>query len=528
MRTPGSRPVALLLAALTAVGALATSSGAETTAAGDARLRTSAPAVRRVVTTTVSPGTTEGRSGSGEIAPTERSGRATFGALAPTTSFAFDAIPRTGGNWPGDPTGAVSDTWYLTAVNTHYALYDLSGTAVLGPTSFAGLFDLPSGSQVFDPKVVYDPYGDTFVLAFLGVNDTRRRSWILLVAIPDQTAEDRSTWCGTRIGGDRTSDDGRQWADYPGLGFSGDRITITSNQFDFSGGTFASAQILSFPKESLYDCSGSLEFDTFVGPDTRDPDGSRAFTIQPAVSVGPAPAAQVLVSLDEGSPSTLVVWRLKPTAGGARLSSTALEVGTVRIPPFGTQCGGSLHRADTWWDPGDLRLVTAFYDAERSRLYTAHSVAKDLTPDPVTGDYVESVVRWYDVLVPSTLGDSDVRRKGLIGEPETDAGWPAIATDEAGNVLVAYSRASQPADECLSAWAAQVSPGGTAASVVELTAGEARFEAIRGPERWGDFGAAVRDPVDGTHVVLIDQYANADGGASTMDWRQVVHVVTAG
>ena len=524
MRTPGPRPVALLLAALLVVGSLATSpAGASDPPRDDGRLRSAAPASRRIVT-----GSAPERARADTVPSSERSGRGTFDPLAPVTSLSFDAIPRTGGNWPGDPTGAVSDTWYLTAVNTHYALYDLAGAAVLGPTSFAGLFDLPSGTQVFDPKVVYDPYGDTFVLAFLGVNDPRRRSWILVVAIPDQTAEDPSTWCSTRVGGDRTSGDGRQWADYPGLGFSSDRVTLTSNQFDFSGGGFAAAQILSFPKDNLYDCSTGVEFDTFVGSDTLDPDGSQAFTIQPAVSVGPAPSSQFLVSLDEGSPSELVVWRLKPGTTGLRLARTALPIGNVAIPPFGTQCGGSLHRADTWWDPGDLRLVTAFYDAERSRLYTAHSVAKDLTPDPVTGNYVESVIRWYDLRIGSELGSSDVVRKGLIGEPETDAGWPAIATDEAGNAFIVYSRASQPADECLSAWAAEVLSGGSAATVLELVPGEARFEAIKGPERWGDFGAAVRDPVDGTRVVLIDQYAEADGGASTMDWQQVVHVVSVG
>ena len=51
---------------------------------------------------------------------------------------------------------------------------------------------------------------------------------MLVVAIPDQTADDRSTWCGTRIGGDRTAGDGRQWVDYPGLGFSADSVAAAA------------------------------------------------------------------------------------------------------------------------------------------------------------------------------------------------------------------------------------------------------------------------------------------------------------
>lgn len=490
----------------------------------DARLRTSAPLARRIVTRAVpGPSAERGRP------TTERGTHATFDPLAPASSFSFQAIPRTGANWPADPTGALSDTWYLAAVNTHYALYDRTGTAVIEPTSFANLFDLPAGTQVFDPKVVYDPYQDTFVLVFLGLNDSRRRSWILVLAIPDQTADDRSTWCGTRIGGDRTAGDGRQWVDYPGLGFSADRVTITANRFDFAGGRFASAQILSAPKANLYDCTHSIAFDTFVGSQTRDPDGSPAFTIMPAVSVGSAPRSQFLVSLDEGKRANLVVWRLSPSSTGVRLVRAAVPIpGSVSIAPYGTQCNGDLKRADTWWDPGDLRFVTAFYDADRDALFTAHAISKDLEPDTITGGYVESVVRWYEVQPGPKIGTSEIVRRGVIGTPESDAGWPALATDADGNLFVTYSQASAPNDECLSAYAAEVPAGATSASSTLLRSGEARFEAGGGPERWGDFAAAVRDPVDPTRIALFNQYAVADGGRTTIDWRQIVHLVVSG
>lgn len=526
MRNHGSRPLALLAMSLVAAVALAASpAGASSPPEADARLRTSAPMARRVVT---APGLDRPTTASVRPAA-EASARTTFRAVGPTTVFSFDAIGRIGGNWPADPTGAVSDTWYFTAVNTHYALYDLTGAEALGPTSFGGLFNLPAGTQVFDPKVVYDPYGDTFVLAFLGVNDAQQQSWILVVTIPDATADQRSTWCGTKIGADRTSGDGKQWPDYPGLGFSGDRVTISTNQFDFSGGAFASAQILSFPKGNLYDCSQKVTFDTFAGSDTRNPSGTQAFTILPAISAGSSPGSQFLVSLDEGKPASLVVWRIKPSADGLSMKRAALPLGgKVSIAPYGTQCNGSLQRSDTWWDPGDLRFVTAFYDADHERLFAAHPIAKDIGPDPQTGGYVESVIRWYDVRPATKLAGSDIMRRGVIGEPESDVGWPALATDVDGNLIVAYSQASAPNDECLSARAAQVLRGRTAASTVLLVPGEARTEAIKGPERWGDYAAAVRDPVDGTRVVLIDQYAAADGGQTTIDWQQIVYVLTAG
>ncbi len=515
-------PATLVLIGTLAVGMPSTL--ASEAANGDARLRTSAPLARRIVTRAVpGPSAERGRPS------TERAAHTTFDPLAPASSSSFPAIPRTGANWPADPTGALSDSWYLAAVNTHYALYDLAGTAVIEPTSFANLFDLPPRTQVFDPKVVYDAYEDTFVLAFLGVNDARRRAWILVVAIPDQTADDRSTWCGTRLGGDRTAGDGRQWVDYPGLGFSADRVAITANRFDFAGGGFVSAQILSAPKANLYDCTQSIAFDTFVGSQTRDPDGSPAFTIMPAVSVGAAPRSQFLVSLDEGRPANLVVWRLSPSSEGVRLVRAAVPIsGSVSIAPYGTQCNGGLERADTWWDPGDLRFVTAFYDADRGALFTAHAISKDLKPDALTGGYVESVVRWYEVRPGPKIRTSEIVRRGVIGTPGSDAGWPALATDADGNLFVTYSQASAPNDECLSAYAAEVPAGTSHPSSTLLQAGEARLETGAGPERWGDFAAAARDPVDPMRVALFNQYAVADGGGTTIDWRQIVHLVVSG
>jgi len=479
---------------------------------------------RRPVTSAVD----AARPSSTQVRPSGRgTDRATWPAAAPSDTFGFDAISRIGPNWPADPTGAVSETWFLTAVNTHMALYDRTGTVVIQPRSLENLFDLPAGTQVFDPKVVYDQYGQTFVLTFLAVDDARSRSWILLVAIPNATADQDSTWCGTQIGADRTRGDGRQWPDYPALGYSGDRVTVSTNQFGFQGGRFASVQILSFPKGSLYDCSGQVDFDTFAGDSTRNPDGSRGFTIVPAVSVGADAADTLLLSFEPGRPASLVLWRIDVRSGGPVLQSVALPVGRTRAPPWGTQCQGSLNRSDTWWDAGDIRIVSAFYDADLGRVYAAHAVGKDLTPDPQTGTYVESVVRWYEVQPRSRLGSSTLTRSGTIGAPETDAGWPAVATDTSGNLIVTYSRASQPGDECLSAWAAMVAPGSRSAESTMLAEGQARFEALRGPERWGDYNAASRDPVDGSLIALVNQYALDDGGPpTTVDWQQTVHVVS--
>ncbi len=460
---------------------------------------------------------------------TNRTAPSREGPYAPASSLHFDAIPRIGGNWPADPTGAIGDSWYFTAVNASYALFDLSGTVVLGPEPLEPFFPYPAGTAVYDPKVVFDQYDHTFVLVFLAVDDGDRKSWIAVVTIPDATASDTSTWCARRIVGDQISGDGKQWADYPGLGYTEDRVTLTTNQLDWSMGDIVYAQILSFPKENLYDCGRAVKFHAFGGRDTRHPDGTVATTIQPAQSVGPNPTKQYLLSFHKtDSGSFLSMWRIVETSnGGLSLSKGEVQVPRASIAPYGTQGGGKIDGGGaktTWWDPGDLRLVNAWYDDGLGKLYTAHAVAKDLTPDKVTDGYLESVVRWYELDPAGKLSASALSRKGIVGTPETDAGWPVVGTDADGNLFITYSRAGAVTDEYLSAWAAEIRPGGMTATIAMLAPGQSRVEVLNGVERWGDFNAISRDAATGG-VAMVNQYALADGGATTRDWQQTVDLV---
>jgi hypothetical protein len=444
------------------------------------------------------------------------------------TSMTFDAIPRIGRNWPADPTGAMGNGWIFTAVSASYALYDPGGEPVLGPAPFAPFFSFPQGTRVFNPKIVYDQYDQMFVMAFLAVNRTQYKSWILLVAIPNATASDQSTWCGSKIVADRLAGDGSQWADRPGLGYDLNRVVLTTNMFDFArGGGFAYAQILSFRKTDLYDCSRTLGFETITGTKTRNPDGTQAFAIQPAASAGARPTTQYLLSFEPRG-SKVVVWRLKETAHGPTLAKVALPVSRVKAASSATQGGGGLTKLNTWWDPGDLWFVNAFYDADLDRLFAAHTIVRDLQPDVSTGGYLEAVVQWFEVEPGVTIADSRVTRSGVIGEPETDVGWPVVATDGTGGLFVAYNRASAVTGEFLSAWVASIPPGAETGRSVLLAAGQARMEAVPGPEPWGRYDAINRDPIDASMVAIVSDYAKADGSGPTEDWQQTFALVSQG
>jgi hypothetical protein len=439
---------------------------------------------------------------------------------------AFDGVPNLPPlATPGDPTGALGITNHVAAVNVHMAAYSRAGVELYEPKRLRSLDEqLPSGAEDFDPKVVYDPYDQVFMVVFLAA--TGQQSFMSIVVIPEGAEDDdtQAGWCTLHMSGDQMIGNGKQFADYPMLGFTSNRVTLTTNQFDFTDapeiGRFRYVQIVSIRKADLYDCAvNPVPIEVFGGKKTQDPDGSRAFTVVPAISTGGDPRTQHMASLDfNGSTGKLILWRLRFVHGALKLSRAQVASGPMALPPFGFQCGGTARNADTWWDPGDARLTSAFWDEDLGRLYTATSVEGNKGGGPV-----ESIVKWWEVDPASTLAASDVVRKGTVGLAGRDSGWPSVATDGDGNLWLTYARAGiAGVDECLSAYAAVVPPASVSASEVLIRAGEARYQAQGGPERWGDYTALTRDPVTATTVSAYGAYALDDGVGATDLWQQTI------
>jgi hypothetical protein len=539
----------LTVVLVAAVVTLATGPAAPASAGADPRLRTNPGPTAR---SSLSPAAKRSRASASAV--TLRQGRpvagGTEGALRVPTAVAhgsaagraglasvvethFDAIPRLDASYPADPTGAVGRTSIVTAVNSAVAVYDRDGTELLAPTRFSDLVPGLLG-QKYDPKVVFDQYIDTFILTFLVRHPSTRQSWIVVTTIPDRTAAQQSTWCGTQLIGDGVRFNRAQWADYPAVGYDSDSVAIATNAFDFGGrNAFRYAQIYWIANIELFrpECNAAdpVSFTAFARSKTREPGNTRAFTIQPAQTEGLSNGDQFLLSYDPSSPA-VVVWRLRETANGPALRRSAISVGHAKISPYGTQRGGSYRDDNTWWDPGDLRFVNAFYDADLRRLYAAHVVYRDLKPDRVTGAYPEAAIRWYEVHPTRSIWASKLTRSGIVGTAESDAGWPVVATDASGSLFITYNRASKPLGEHLSAWAAEIPPGTTQATLTLLTAGTATMEnGLNGQpvERWGDFNAINRDPLDGAFIGMVNQYAKSDGGRTTRDWQETFDLVAA-
>jgi hypothetical protein len=454
-------------------------------------------------------------------------GRSSVGpsVQAPVLGSGFEAEPD--GSplvSPADPTGAVGTTDVMAAANVHVGVFDRSGTQLVPPQRLRSVAGLSSYSDT-DPKVVYDPSdGGWFVLSFIAYTSTQVR--IVVMTVPEAQVADTGSWCSTIFNGDQVSGNGQQFSDYDTLGFTDDRVTVATNNFNWQGTKFEYAQVISMRKSQLYDvtCSKPVHLSLFAGGATRNPDGTKGATLQPAVPTEVvAGMPQYLTSFERrNGKGKVVLWRLKETSRGLRLSNVAIKVGPTSTAPWGLQGGGSTSDAHTWWDTGDLRLINASYDPATGFIVTANAVSHDFAPST----RIESAVRWYEVQPAGSLPNSAVTRKGYVGASGDDAGWPSVATDGSGTLFVNYSQASLANDEFLSIHVATVPLGSTAATSALVKAGEARYAfPAPGPQRWGDYSAIERDPAHSAQMFLFNAYA-LDGGSTTQLWQEWAQVVT--
>lgn len=433
---------------------------------------------------------------------------------------------------PSDTTGAGGDNHVLTAANDQYQLFSRAGVPEVGPLPLDGFFP-PEPVIEFDPRVVYDPYSDHYVLIYLGYRLDQNTDYLYVVSIPDATATTQATWCVRRFKSDLSNDGIDSWLDYPGLGFDANRIYVTGNLYKYTGPPIG-AQIIAFKKAGLYDCARPIRKRVFGPAATRYPGGRQSRSIQPAVMDGSSANAFYLMASETTygastvNVNSLILYRIKKEGGRLSLKNVEVGVGPASIHPYAAlQQGAPAADSDAHWDPGALQLPNVFYDAARGKLYTAHAAEKDIGND----GWTDIAVRWYEVRPASRLERSKVTRKGIFGTQNTDAGWPAVATDASGNVIIGFSRASDVggAKEYLSNYATVIEPGDTvpdAGNTILLAPGDALMNVTPGAERWGDYQAINRDPVDGSQVWFVGQIAEGSGGPETDEFRQRVDLIS--
>jgi hypothetical protein len=439
-----------------------------------------------------------------EFDPPEGSVLSAPGELAPNQLANFEGLAQTA--WrPPDCTVAVGPNDVLAGVNTDVGGYSKAGAQKFKWVNTSALFApvLPSGAGIFDPKIVYDHYAGRWVVVVAARRQSPAGSWILIGASQGGNAAG-PYWVWSLDASLDGSTATNNWADFPNLGFDTQAVYITLNMFQIGGG-FRYTKLRILNKAQLYAGSSLGWFDFW---NLKNPDGSMAFTIQPAVhfrGLGGNPPAY-LVNNFFGSGASLTLWTLTNplgnwTGGSAALTRVAVPCLKYALPPDGEQPGTS-----TRIETDDNRLLNAVFQNAGGvrRLWTTHSTKQSWPGDSAA----RSAVQWYEIDVP-THSVSQQNRYGASGRYYF---YPAIQTDVFRNAYVVLGRSGPNVFAELRQTGRKVgdAPNSLQGSGL-VSAGQSAY--VGG--RWGDYFGICRDGGDDTVVWMYGQYAGRNGTWAT-------------
>ena len=384
---------------------------------------------------------------------------------------------------PPDPWVAVGPNHVVQAVNARLRFSSRQGTT-LSEVSLVSFFSEPAGQVINgDSRVLYDAAHGRWLASELSADCSTGH---LHVAVSDG-ADPTMGW--------------HNWdfafpgalPDYPGLGFSSDKVAQSANVFSWNAcaaGAFQAAAVYAFDWSDLLD-AGTLSGSSFTS--------ASVFTWRPAQNMT---ASATLRLVAEGASGQVVYGTITGTNLGAdtglvRTDLTAVVPAFAGPPqprdPLGTIDAAVDQRpTDALWQNGHLWFVSTY-------------------PYPVDGGSTDRDTVRVTELATNTVTPTKIQ-DFLIGSAGLDTFMGGIGLSQTGSLFVVYSQSSP--SSYLSLHAAFQSASAPANSITGfrlLTSGLAGYKG----NRWGDYVGVPTDPVNPHAVWQAGEYANSVGSWST-------------
>ncbi len=422
------------------------------------------------------------------------------GNVAPSPTSTFVAVSPDNST-PPDSHGAVGPNHVLTQTNSSSRVHDRAGNLI----SSTGIKNFWSGlgvSDVFDPKVIYEPYIGRFVAVACA---QRRSSASGMLFGMSETSDPTGNWHLWLLDGDPSN---VSWVDYPNIGFISGRITFTGNLFTINDDSFTGSNIWTIDTASAAD-GGSLNFQLM---NVTNAGGS----LNPAMTYDAAETTQYIIRTGTAN-----------IFGSGRLQLYTLT-GNIGSLTFATSPNSS--RGDAWSisvpnakqlgtsaliETNDTRLQNAVL--RNGTLWVVHTVSLS------TSVRDHAAVKWWEIEAATglTINDGAIEDVDGAGNFDINTGkhyyFPSVAVNKDNEILIGFSGSS--GEEYVSNYYTFRSPSYTAGEFdipVRFHAGVGTYS---GP-RWGDYSHTVVDPVDDTTFWTIQEFA-AGGNRGGNAWAQV-------
>ena len=288
--------------------------------------------------------------------PSEDNGANNSGSNSPGGFVKYIEGKGNSGWRPPDVGMAVGKDYIVQTVNSGFEIHNLKGQVLQSYTTFSTFFNSkkPSGwsGYMFDPKVVWQPTKQRFVMMILGKDDTHQTSYYFIAI--SKTSDPTGAWWLYRYQANAGNTD--SWLDYSSLAADTFGVYVTGNLFKWAGG-FKSAQIVTFP-DALYSGTGAGGRVYF---NLKWPSGTSAFSLQAAnPHTVNSDGKTFFVNSYSASGNKLLLWTL-----GAGNRSNALSLTKAAITTASTYhaIGNNVDQKGSTddLDGGDARLQNAVY-----------------------------------------------------------------------------------------------------------------------------------------------------------------------
>jgi hypothetical protein len=234
---------------------------------------------------------------------------------------------------PPDTVGAVGLDKVFTQTNSNYRIHDKATGAPLSTVSMESFWAPAGGSGVFDPKVVYDPYNNRWLLA--AASNAQTTSSSLLVGISD-TSDPQGAYHLYRFTMQAITGSNANWADFPMLGFNKNWVAVSFNLFDNFFNDFTAGRVLLLDYPALR----ANTVNAFATADITADNGG--FCLYPATTLSAAESNLYMVAhLDSAAAAYRVIY-LTGTNASPTISASDIKTRAVNGQTGWTQPAGDI------------------------------------------------------------------------------------------------------------------------------------------------------------------------------------------
>ena len=341
-----------------------------------------------------------------------------------TTIVNFEGNSNTEGVYPPDTHGDVGPNHYFQVVNSHYAIYNKTGTLLLGPVANSSVFNgLPNNSNDGDAVVLYDEQADRWLFSQFSLPNYPNGPFYQMVAV-SQTPDPTGAW-------NRYQYSFTDMPDYPKFGIWGDGYYMSMHRFTAGAGNWAGCGAVAYNRTLMLAGSPAATMVMFTKPTSDE-----AFGWLPSDCDGPFPTGNppnyFLYDFDGTSNDHLGIYEFHvdwtTTANSTFTNLLSLPVNSFTANMTGITQPSTAVKLDLINDRMMYRLQYRSFPGY-STMVVNRTV--DIT-STVAG------IRWYELR--KTTGAWSIYQQGTYSLADNNSRWMAsIAMDSSGNMAMGYS-----------------------------------------------------------------------------------------